>query len=416
MDTKALREEFTRLQTEALALVDLASKESRDFTDEENAQQDAREKRMNQIKTLLEQRAKFASLAIGVADPEPTDEPAEPKGTVEKPKDAPGADEFSQSLDIGEKPNIKVGETKIDPREFSSALSRWALTGEMDRKFATITTATQSGALLPKQIALPIVPTTANAFREALAVTGASPIVSNTTAEMTIPVMDASAGAEVNEDASSETENAPSLAGTITLNFKTYQSGTAWFSNRVLAANNFDLIPYVNTDLVYAKELGFEAAIAAAIIADVDITQTVTTSGVDALTYSNLGQLNRALPKKYDRNKAIVLSEEAYGAAERLVGSDGHPILLRDPQNQELLRFNGTPVLRCDELEDFGAGNVVGVVLSTMGFKIRDFNQLMLTRYTQNPAKPDQIGLNLVGYHRHGYTPTAMAKLVCPTS
>lgn len=263
----------------------------------------------------------------------------------------------------------------------------------------------------------PIVPTHANVFREAHALHGVQVITTGTTADMKIPVLDASAGGAVAENASSETENAPSLAQTIALTPSTYQSGSAWFSNMVLAANDFDLVTYAQADLTYAKEQGFENAIAAAIIGDAGITQSVPTATTSGFTYANLVDLNRKLPRKYDRQKVIILSGDAYAAAEKLVGdTDGQPILNKDPQNQELLRFNGTPVLRCDAFEDFGADNVIGCIFSMIGFRLRDAGQASLARYTQNAAKPDQTGFNLFAYHAHGYAASAIATLKCPAS
>lgn len=401
----AMREEFTRLHTEATGVIEAAAKDNRELTDDEKKANEKRFNRMNAIKTTLDEKAKFAKLAL-------QDDP-EARGTVQKPADAPGRDAFQRS----ENRQTIDANGKIDRQEFNKALCGWALSGTMDRKFATITTATSSNALLPRQIAEPIVPTHANVFREAHALWGVLPISTGTTADMKIPVLDASAGGTVAEDASSETENAPSLAQTITLTPSTYQSGTAWFSNMVLAANDFDLVTYAQADLTYAKEQGLENAIAAAIIGDGGISQNASTATTSGFTYGDLVDLNRKLPRKYDRQKVIILSAEAYAAAEKLVGdTDGHPILNKDPQNQELLRFNGTPVLRCDAFEDFGAGKVIGCIFSMIGFRLRDAGQPSLARYTQNAAKPDQTGFNLFAYHAHGYAASAIAKLVCPAS
>jgi len=397
----AMREEFGRLHGEADTLINTAATENRELTEEETAANEKRFSRMKQIQSVIEQRTRFAGLALAGEQP----------GKVTKPTNPPGKEEFEQT----EREQF-ADPAKIDRAEFSRALNRWAATGDMDRKFATITTATSSGALLPKSIALPSVPSALNVFREALAIYGLQPVMTTTTEALTIPVMSTSEGAQVAENASSETENAPDLSGSIVLNVKTYQSGSAWFSNLQLNATGFDLVTYIGQDLTYAKDLGLESATMTAIIADSGITQTVATATTSGFTYDNLVDLNRKLAKKYDRLKVIILSSAAFSAAEKLVGDDGHPVLNKDPQNQSLLRFNGTPVLRSDYLEAFGASKIVGFVASLVGLKVRDAGNMNLARYTQNPAKPDQTGFNLFGYHAIGYDPAAVATLKTPAS
>lgn len=398
-----MREEFSRLHDEAGKLIETAATENRELSDEEKKANENRFGRMKQIQSVIEERTRFAALALS-GDPSAG-------GTVQKPAEAPGREEFDKS----EGRSVQVSD-KIDRAEFSRALNQWAATGEMPRKFATITTATSSGALLPKSIALPSVPSAMNVFREGLAIYGLQPVITTTTEALTVPVLSTSAGGLVAENASSETENAPSLSGSIVLNVGTYQSGSAYFSNLQLNATGFDLVTYINQDLMYAKELGLESAAIAAIIADAGITQTVATATTSGFTYDNLVDLNRKLPKRYDRLKVILLGSAAFSAAEKLVGDDGHPVLIKDPQNESLLRFNGTPVLRSDYLEAFGASKVVGIVASFMGFKLRDAGDLNLARYTQVPAKPSQTGFNLFGYHGYGYDPAAMATLKTPAS
>jgi HK97 family phage major capsid protein len=151
-------------------------------------------------------------------------------------------------------------------------------------------------------------------------------------------------------------------------------------------------------------------------VADAGITQTVATATVTGFTYTNLVTLNRKLPKKFDVMKVIVLSKDAYTAAENLTTTTGFPILNQDAQNSELKRFNGTPVLRSDYLSTFGANNVVGFVMSMIGFRLRDAGQVTIQRYTQNQARPGQYGMNLLAFHGYGYAPSAMATLKCPAS
>lgn len=393
---KALREEFAAKHAESQSIIDAAVAANRELTADEQKANDQRFARLEQIKKVIDEQSRFAGLAIA-GETKPAG------GRLDLGNEPPGKGEF------GGRPLAMKDEAFL--REFNAGLNQWAVSGEMPRKFATIITTTQSSALLPRTIAEPEVLTVGNVFREALAVWGVKPIYTKTTEVINYPIMDVAAGAAVAENASSETTNDTSLANTIVLTPTTYQSGTGYFSNLLLNANSFDLVNYIQTDLVDSKEEGFEAAIAAAIIADAGITQVVTSATTTGFTYDNLVDLTQKLSKKWNKQTFILLGQAAYSAAIKLVGSDGHPILIPDVQNGALMRFLGIPVLRCDNLEALTANKTVGLIISLKGFKIRDCADQSLMRYTQVPAKPNQTGFNLFGYHAHGYAVAAIAKL-----
>ena len=394
---KTLREEFAAKKAEAEAVVKKAVDESRDLSAEEKTANDARFARCDAIKKIIDERTRFASLAIA-GDPDAS-------GEVETPAEPPGKGEFKASREL-------EPESAEFKREFSKAMSQWAATGEMPRKFATITTSTSSNAILPRQIALPEVISTGNVYREAFSLLGTRPLFTTGTNALKVPILGmTSAGAAVAENASSETTNDPTLSDTIDLNPSTYQSGSGYFSNLSLAANDFDLVGYVQTDLLDAKEQGFESAITAAIIADTNVTQVETSSTTTGFTYDNLVNLTQKPSKYFSKQTFILLGQAAYSAAIKLVGDDGHPILIPDVQNGSLMRFLGIPVLRCDYLEGLTANKTVGLLISVRGFRIRDCGQQILQRYNQVPAKPNQTGFNLFGYHAYGYTVKGIAKL-----
>jgi HK97 family phage major capsid protein len=184
-----------------------------------------------------------------------------------------------------------------------------------------------------------------------------------------------------------------------------------------LNAVDFDLFSATLPVLEFGKELGLESAIAAAMIADSNITQSVATSTVSGFTFANLVSLTEILPKRYQMKKFIVLSAAAHSAYAGLVSSQGQPIMTYvDPLNTQPLSFQGTPVFRSDYLNAFGANNVVGLVISLVGFRLRDCSGETVARYTQFPARPNQTGFNLFAYHGYGYVPAACAKLTCPAS
>lgn len=403
IDGPALREEYSGHHTAARTILDKCQSESRPPTAQEQSALDTNYARMEAIKNEFDEQERYARRALESGN---VDFGHEPKGKAEY-------DASEGRVHLG---GDGSGSYEIDAAraEFARSLNRWGSTGQMDRRFATVTTATATGALLPKSILGPVVPAAPNAFREGMMLAGFKPVETSGAEDLTLPILDASAGGTVSETAAADTDSPPDLTNSIRLTAKTYQSGSAWFSNLQLTAAGFDLTSYVLESLMYSKELGLESAIAAAMIADAGITQVVTLGGATAgdLVYAKLADLNRALPKRYDRSKAIILSGAAYATAEKLVDTTGQPIMVRnDPQNLELLRFNGTPVVRSDYLEAFGAAKVIGMVVSFLGFKIRDVTTQNLARYVQVPTRPNQTGFNLFAYHGYGYAPAAVAKL-----
>jgi HK97 family phage major capsid protein len=391
-----LRTEYSTLEGEVKKLhAEIEKREKQEYSAEEQLANKARLDRMEVIKTQIDERTKFAKLALD-------------KGEVTLPTEPEGKGEFQAS-----KAEIKVGETKIDRTEFAKAANQWAVSGSMDRKFATITTATQSSILLPTGVANPAVIPTINAFREAYAAVGLSPMQTAGTGVLNVPVMtESGSGGAVAQTANSETEAPPTFGDSMVLTPETYQSGTAWVSQLQLGANDFDLLSFVQSNLELNKESRLEAAIAAALIADSSISQNVNcTSG--APTYANMASFNRSLPKRYDKLKVMILDGSVISFLEGITGSDGHPVLVLDPQNGGFYRFNGTPVLRCDSFADEATteASCMGVVISMLGFVLRDAGQKQIGRYDV-PARPGQIGLNLFSHHAFDWSVSAVSKLL----
>ena len=405
MDITALRTEFADLQAKETALIDKAATEKRDFSAEEKTESDARIGRMKTIKTTFEKQKELAGLAFG--DPE--------SPNVERP---------STPSDKGDanRPEIQVRDLFDDKKRvrrdaFGKAMKGWAEHGTVPKQFATITTTTQSGILLPTEVDQPIVPQAPNTIRAALAAFGLEPFKTPSTAEFNIPVADASSGGVVSEGATTETENEPALTDSIVLKVKTYQSGSSWFSNTQLMAVDYDIMSAFLPSLAYSKELAMETDVFSSIAADASITQIVTMAALGAVAYDDLVNLNMKLPKRYAPQRVIVLEKDIYIAAEKLKTSTGFPILNQDAQNQNVKSFNGTPVLWTElGFSSFGANNVCGAIWSWMGAKLRDAGQQEVQRYAQYPLRPSQTGFNLFGRHCFGYAPHAIALLKCPAS
>jgi HK97 family phage major capsid protein len=414
LDLKALREEFTKLHGETEALVKKAADEKRDPTADEQKVLDANFAALDRLKKTEERFTKLASTAFASKEP-----------TVDSGSVIPGKEQADmlepKGADVQVYSDIRVFENayekdKVVRARFNQYANEWLKTGRVGREFATITTTTDSGIMLPVSVAAPAVPTAPNTFRQALQVWGMSALQTPTTEQINLPVATPAAGGVVAENASTETENEPALTGSITLKVQTIQSGSSWFSNQQILAVNFDLFSELLPSLNYAKELAMESQYMSNIASDASITNIVNTTTVSGFVYNDLVNLNRALPKRYGFMKVIVLNKAAYIAAEKLVTTTGFPILNQDAQNSELKRFNGTPVLWTDYLSGFGANNIVGFVMSLIGYRLRDCAQVQVQRYTQYPSRPAQTGYNLYGYHAQGYDPAAMATFKCPAS
>jgi HK97 family phage major capsid protein len=400
---KALREEYNTLVAEANAALESATPEN--FSAEQKTANDSRFARMESIKSILDTEKKLASFAI---ENDKAVKAVEPEGYT-----------------FAENAAIKVAETHLfDAARRSEVINFWATKGQVPQKFATVTTATASGLLLPKQVGQPITPTVANVFRAAHVLAGVDVYRTPGTQEIDLPVLDPSAGGALAENAVASTiaatdqDNAPTFAESIKLKPSGYHSGPVWYSNQQLAAVDFDLLGASIPTLEYNKELGFESTKIAVMKADGGITQTVTTptgAGGLTLTYGNLVSLNRALPKRYDgTTKVIVLSKAAFIVAEALVNGQGTPVLVQDPQNGNLKRFNGTPVLYSDYLDAMGLTKFIGFVFSLTGARMRETTQDTIERYSSVPQRPGQQGFDYISYMDFGYAPSAVAKLMTP--
>ena len=155
MELNTLRDEFAKLHTDTESTIAKVATEKRDFTaDEKNANEKAFA-RMAEIKATMDNAKKLAEFAFDAKID--VELPSEPEGKAEK-----------LAIEVGQTYEAK----KIDPKQFSKAMNTWLKTGEMARQYATITTATASGALLPKEVAQPLVPVAPNVFRQALDVYG----------------------------------------------------------------------------------------------------------------------------------------------------------------------------------------------------------------------------------------------------
>jgi len=404
LDLKVLREEYTNLHQSAETLIKKVADEKREMSTDEVAENDKQFKRMTEIKSVMDRQAKLAEHAYSEKKAEAS------ISTVELPSEPAGKE------DVEIKVRERFDRKNFDRKEFDSAVNEWFRTGQMAKKFTTITGSTQSGILMPVEVAPPVSPSALNAYREGLTAYGMDAWKTPRTSTYNIPIFTAAAGSVCVGTAVTESENEPALSESVVSVTVTYHSGNIWFENRELESVDFDLMSASVPALAYSKELAFENAISTAIIAD-GTASTIPTATVTGFTYANMVSLNRSLPKRYNALKVIVLSKAAYTAAENLTTTTGFPILNQDAQNQNLKRFNGTPVVYTETLAAFGANNVIGCIYSWIGARLRDAGPGdVLQRFTQAYTRQGQTGADLYSYNAFNYSSLALVKLVCPAS
>jgi HK97 family phage major capsid protein len=410
MDISVLREEFNSLKTKSDALLSKAIEEKRDLTNEEKAESDNAFSRMQVIKDLDERNARFASDAFKSKD----------EKKIVLPTEVPGKEETEIEVKNSVK-SLDFFKTAEGKKTFNSALDYWGKTaGDPRKKFAvtgaTISSTTSNGIAYPKDVLDLITPTAPNTLVQALAAVGMSPLVTATTREITYPIALPTAGSTVSENATVETENPPGITG-IDLKPTTFQSDTTWISELELQAVDFDMLSELLPALIYGRELAFEAAVMAQIAADSTITTHISAATDSGVTYANFVALNRALPKYYNSRKVIVVNKSVLSAMENLVSTTGQPLLtFNDPQNLDVRFFNGTPVVFTDYLNALGgsSGQVVGFVMSGLGFKVRYAGDQTVARYVNYSERPAQQGFNSFAFCCAGYDPRAIATLVLP--
>jgi HK97 family phage major capsid protein len=389
MDIAKFRETFAATKTEYQALLEKRVSENREYSADEKTAQDGRMAAMTRIQADIEEASKFAKLQLE-------------QGDVIAPREPAGKQEFQNSQ------NSKPTDGKLSRDEFSRELNAWASSGERSRQFATITTGTGSGVLLPSSVIQPVSFQLQNRFRAAMAAYGLSAINTPTAEEIKIPIITSVGSGAVSESATSETDSQTTVDG-IVLRPSTFESGSAWISKLALASNAFNLLGYIEESLELAKEQNLETAIVDAIVADSGIDDETNAIGSE-LTYQDLVNWNNSLPRRYDRLKAMIVSKSLFTLMEGMTDSVGRPVLVLDPQNGNLVRFNGTPVMWVDNFGDDTYG-VSGAIFSLLGFKLRDVSQREIERYVQS-SKSGQVGINLLSYHAFGWDPNAVMKIM----
>ena len=398
---KQAREEISKLHGEATAFVEKYS--TTDAPAEEQTVQDERMAKLEKLANSIKASEKLATFAYS----------ADAKGETVKAATVLKPSKSAEQVEA-ETP-VKADYSR---EGYDKGISDWVGTGQIAEEYATITTATANSLLLPKVVTAPFLPLLTNPYRKALALKGLSPVSYGSTAAVTEPIITVNSGEALPEDkvqnsqGIADVDNVPTVSG-VNLTPSGFHSKTVWISGLQLAANNWSFSASTLPALIAAKDNGFAKAITAAIKADANITQTVTTPTPSTISLDTFDNAKEGLPTVFDSNKVFILGRSAYLAAEKIRDSTGMPIFAHnDVQGLSFLSFKGIPVFKDDNFDAMGtAGNMVGIMLSLDGFKLRDEDQ-KLKQYDNDPDRPDKVGLDYIGYHAFGYAVNAVVKIV----
>lgn len=389
-----LRTEFETLRTESQGVIDAAlAAGARPLTDTERADNDRRYNRMTAITGILNERARFAALAI-------QGDPAARGAVTQRPTDPPGRQEFDAVIGQGGFHIGNGGQTEAERRDNYArgvaAVNHYIRHGTLPRgaeQFALITT-TGTSVMLPTRVGEPfLIRRMRNPIRAALAARGLKPIVTDGAEAINVPVFDDTANnaTDVAENLTAENNTDPTVTG-LSLGAVLRDSGTVWNSNSLLMSTGFDLLGYVEPMLesrIDAREIAAWTALLAA------GTVGKTTATVNGVTYAELLDWQHSLAPARRFDGVFFVSDGLLRTLRGLVDSQNRPIYqesLRDDAPDKLL---GWPLFVDESLATPATGAVSGVAASAESLLIRDVRSRRMTRYMNDSAHGDQFGLRL---------------------
>lgn len=404
MDTKALRDEFAQVQHDAQALITLTATEKRAYTAAEKTANEQRYARLDQIKALFDEERRFAALALE-------------KGTVELPAEPQGRAEFNaaEGRQVTDNAGANAGlqfemnGKRFDLNAYKKALNTFAQTGQMRQEF-TVTSTTQSGAFLPKEVLNPItVKRLQNAWRGVLDATGFKPIELSRMETISLPVADdtANVGQAQSESATAGTTQDADNTKSLTIAPTLYGSKQMFFSNTMILAQSFDVMAFVLPILQKRVDKVQESTWTTAIMA----TGTVgkTTASPTVITYAELMAWEHSLAAAYRTDACFVLSDTLYQALRGLVDSNNRPVMDLDPTNVFAAKIHNRPVLISDYFQTLAANHIMGAFVSGSALQIVDILNTRMARYAGLPQFPDQVGFELFHNGDQGFVPQGLS-------
>lgn len=411
LNTKPLREEFSRLHDEGRAVIEKAATESRELTDDEKNENENRFKRMNTIKAQLEDDAKFAGLALTAAPNGGGTGDEKIPGHVELPGEAPGREEFSREQRRNEFA-VLPGETPEAARQrlHRDAVNEFIRTGRMpDKQFIaslprdpagqfTLITTTGSSVLVPAKVGPPqTIQRQRNPFRAALMARGLLPLRTTDSASVVAPIFDDAANTAdvIAQSATGDNPKDPALTG-LTLAANLYDSGTVWVSNMLINSSSFDLLAYLEPML---DERIDRTQVAAWIVQLQAATIGKTTASTTGVTYAELLDWQHSIPLTRRGDGVFFVADGLLRAIRGLVDSTGQPIFQKSMRDETPDTLLGWPIFPVDGLPTPAAGAVSGVAASASALVVRDVTgpdgARRIARYANQPNWPDQVGIRM---------------------
>ena len=94
---------------------------------------------------------------------------------------------------------------------------------------------------------------------------------------------------------------------------------------------------------------------------------TVTPKAEGVISLEDVTNLYFGLNAKYRKNAIFVVNDTHLKALAGLVGTDGHPILVRDLVNGMQFKLMGRPVVLCEDIEDMMFTDLEKAVVAGIG-------------------------------------------------
>jgi HK97 family phage major capsid protein len=392
MDLKTLREEFATLHGQCNAAIETAAKAGKPLAGDDKQEYDRRIARLDEIKALVDQHKQLAAYAFSAGD---VNEPASPQGR--------------QEFDANNRPDGKP--VKLDIDAYKRAVNQFCRTGNWDRQLFAVTTGTQSGVMLPKEVLQPVeVRRLQNAIRKVLAYYNLTPIQRTLAEQISLPVSDdtGNVGQQQAEGATNGTTADASFASSVTLNPVLYTSHQLWFSNTQVSAVDWDVFSYALPVLQKRVDKSQESAWTTTLMGG---TVGKTTASGTAITYPELLAWEASLPAAYRDDGAFILSDSLYQLIRGLTDNNGSPIMDVDPTNVFQQRIHGKPFAISDYFQTVASGHKSGAFVSAEALKVMDVMNARIARYTLVPSNPDQTGFELFQNGDFGFDPNGVRLL-----
>lgn len=369
-----LREEFAKLHNECNTVIESAAKAGKPLSAEDKASQDKRYARMDEIKSIVDENNRLAKYAFNADN-------------VVKMTVPLGKSEFEAEA---------KGEIKFEAGKYKDAVNVFARTGDMSalQRFA-ITTGTQSGAFLPKEVFQPtLVRRNNNAIRALMDAYNVPSIKRSVAESLSLPISDdtSNVGQQQSEGATSGTTADPSFSSSVVLNPTLYSSKQMWFSNTQVSAVDFDIFSYALPVMQKRVDKSQESAWTTTLLTG---TTGKTTASGTAITYAELLAWEHSLPVAYRSDAGFIVSDSLYQLIRGLVDSNNRPIMDLDPTNVFQARIHGKPVFVSDYMQTVATGHKSGAFCSAEALKVLDVLNARIARYQLVPSNPDQTGFEL---------------------